>query len=89
MELIQNYFVRTVGHSSNVNFEDINLMNWQRFATILNTLGPSKTGMQWKSVSLSFYQKLGDSIRKMFFTVILLYEEQNSKEGGTNSTMRG
>lgn len=51
VSLVQNFFVRSIGHSSNVNFDEINPSNWDRIASILNSLGPSKTGPQWKSVT--------------------------------------
>lgn len=51
VSLIENFFIRTVGHHSEVNFNDINPMNWQQIALILNTLGPPKSTDQWKNVN--------------------------------------
>ncbi|KAJ6647630.1 hypothetical protein Bhyg_02853, partial [Pseudolycoriella hygida] len=40
--LVQKIFLRTVGHHSNVDFNEINSANWE-------SIGPPKSGVQWKN----------------------------------------
>lgn len=54
--LVENFFIRSNEHCSNVNFSDINIDNWRRIASVLNTMGPPKTSDQWKNVNAIFYR---------------------------------
>ncbi|KAJ6639724.1 hypothetical protein Bhyg_12471 [Pseudolycoriella hygida] len=60
VQLVENFFIRTMGHCNDVNFENIDLKTWDRFACILNSKGPRKSASQWKS---SFYY-MKNRIRK-------------------------
>lgn len=64
VSLVQNFFIRSVGHYSNVNFDEINVAHWERMASILNSMGPSKTGRQWKNVIHIHNRKISADFKK-------------------------
>lgn len=69
--LIENYFIRFHGCCINVNFQEIDSANWQRIASILNTMGPSKTKEEWKKVIFSIQTTHGHQQEDLRFSVFI------------------
>lgn len=55
VQLIQNHFLKAVGQFSGANGAHIKQRLWQDIPKELNTLGPSRTAEQWKTVRLFTY----------------------------------
>lgn len=54
IDLLQQYFLLTVGRSSKVNGVEIDETTWNVLVSELNALGPSMNAFDWKIVILSF-----------------------------------
>lgn len=53
VQLIQNSFTKAVGRFAGTNGVAIKAKLWRNIANELNTLGPSRTSEQWKTVSFN------------------------------------
>lgn len=78
VNLIKNFFVRYVGHHRNVNFNDIGPLGWEKFAKILNSLGPAKAAIHWKNVIQNFHDMLNKSVTTILISVVSGHGKPNS-----------